>query len=201
MALEPTQSPKTSVYATAAFIACFGFIFPLLFFALPFILAIMALSEIRKSNGAIKGKGLAMSAMLIPVVVVILTVAIMAASLCSGHHPHDWTGSIECRQNLRMIALSMLMYSEDYKGFFPDSLDNSYIRESVGSDKIFVCPYCQKTGEKYVLLPDVGGKKLKDFDNPKETPVIICRHHRKQDNVLYADGHVSQVHKDEKTSR
>ena len=65
MPQEPTQSPKTSVYATAAFIACFGFLFPLLFLALPFILAIMALAEIRKSNGAVKGKGLAISAMAI----------------------------------------------------------------------------------------------------------------------------------------
>ena len=102
---------------------------------------------------------------------------------------------IACVNNLKMIGLSMQMYAEDNDDCLPDSLDNSYIRESVGSDKIFVCPYCQKTGEKYVLLPDVGGKKLNDFGNSKGTPVIICRHHRKQDNVLYADGHVSQIPK------
>lgn len=201
MAQEPTQSPKTSVYATVAFIACLGFLFPLLFFALPFIFAIIALSEIKKSNGAIKGRGLALAAMAIPAATVILTIAIMAVTLCNGHHPHDWTMDIECHQNLRMIGLSMLMYSEDYHNFYPDSLDNSYIRECVGNDKVFVCPVCRKTGEKYELLPGIDGRSFKDFDNPQKTPIIICHHHEKHNNVLYADGHVSQVPRDGKTSQ
>ncbi|MBQ7650034.1 MAG: hypothetical protein IJS15_03695 [Victivallales bacterium] len=100
-----------------------------------------------------------------------------------------------------MIGLSMQMYAEDNGDYLPDSLDNSYIREAVGSDKTFVCPFCRRTGEKYELLPGIGGKKFNDFDNPKDTPVIICRHHRKNDNVLYAYGHVAQITKDGKTSK
>ncbi len=199
MAQEPTQSPKTSVYAIVAFITSLVMLMPLASLALPFIFAIMALSEIRKSNGTIKGKELAIAAIVMPVVAIILFIAMTLVFL--PHHHHTNAMDIGCLNNLKTIGLSLQMYAEDSDGFLPDSLDNSYIRESVGHEKIFVCPYCQKTGEKYELLPGIGGKKLKDFDNPKETQFIICRHHRKQDNVLYADGHVSQVHKDEKTSR
>ena len=193
MPQEPSESPKTSVYAIAAFITSLVMLMPLASLALPIVFAIMALSEIKKSNGTIKGKELAIAAIVIPVVAPILFIVTILVIPPHLHHPNAMV--IGCANNLKMIGLSMQMYAEDNDGFLPDSLDNSYIRESVGSDKVFVCPYCQKTGEKYVLLPDVGGKKLKDFDNPKETPVIICRHHRKQDNVLYADGHVSQIPK------
>ena len=193
MPQEPSESPKTSVYAIAAFITSLVMLMPLASLALPIVFAIMALSEIKKSNGTIKGKELAIAAIVIPVVAPILFIVAILVIPSHLHHPNAMV--IGCANNLKMIGLSMQMYAEDNDGFLPDSLDNSYIRESVGSDKVFVCPYCQKTGEKYVLLPDVGGKKLKDFDNPKETPVIICRHHRKQDNVLYADGHVSQIPK------
>ncbi|MBO4345496.1 MAG: hypothetical protein J5833_07060, partial [Victivallales bacterium] len=98
----------------------------------------MALSEIRKTNGAIKGKGLAISAMAIPVAAVILTIAIIVVSVRNGHHREgDWT--IACSQNLKMIGLSLQMYAEDNDDCLPDSLDNSYIRETfVGNEKVFV---------------------------------------------------------------
>ena len=192
MTQEPNESPKTSVYAIVAFVSCFGALMPVILLILPFVFAIMALSEIRKSNGAIKGKGLAIAAMVIPIAAGILLVATVFA--LPHHHPKAM--DIGCANNLKMIRLSMQMYAEDNDDYLPDSLENSYIQEAVGSDKTFVCPYCRRSGEKYVLLPSVGGKKLKDFDNPKETPVIICRHHRKKDNILYLDGHVQEILKD-----
>ena len=146
------------------------------------VFGVMALVKIKRSNGALKGKWLAVGG------IVISSLQVPAIVLLFPNPPHrEMAQEFTCRANLKMIGLGLVMYADDNGGYLPTSLSNESIRKLVGNEKAFVCPCNADTSEEYALLGGIAGRKLNEIDFPFRTPVVICNKHREKNIVLFAD--------------
>ena len=173
---------KTSMLAIASLVCSLLIMFFATHIVVSIVLGVMALVKIRLSNGALKGKWLAVGG------IVISALQVLAIVLLFPKPPHkEMAQEFTCRANLKLIGLGLMMYADDNGGYLPTSLSNESIRKLVGSEKSFVCPCNAGASEEYTLLEGIAGRKLNEIDYPFRTPVIICNKHGKSDIVLYAD--------------
>ncbi len=180
--VEP-KNTKTSMLAIASLVCSLLIMFWATHIIVSIVFGVLALVKIRRSNGALKGKwlavgGIAISFLQVPAIVLLFP------------NPHkEMAQEFTCRANLKLIGLGLMMYADDNGGYLPTSLSNESIRKLVTSEKNFVCPCNADASEEYTLLDGIAGRKLNEIDYPFRTPVIICNKHRKIDILLYADMH------------
>ncbi len=210
------EPPKTSGMAiTSLVLGICGFCAGILT-ALPgLILGIISLGKIKKSNGQLKGSGLAIGGIVTASIVLVLQIIVilLAILMPALAQTRSMASKIMCATNLSGLGKAMVVYVNDFDEKYPtpdEWCDLLVHYADVGEDQ-FVCP---------------GGKKNSDMGrghyaiNPKATPqsppdmVLLFEttggwnqsggsellstenHHGDGANIVFCDFHVKFVKKE-----
>jgi prepilin-type processing-associated H-X9-DG protein len=172
------------------------------------IMGVIAINQIRKSNGALKGNGLALAGTIISILfLLMLPVALLLPALAKAKQRAQ---TIQCLNNMRQLALGARMYSQEHQNHFPPAATwCDALKTEVGSDKVFLCPTAHPEDRcDYAYNSQLDGMDVKDI-NPRtvlffeadpgwnisggaEQMRMPSRHGRTY-VVVFADGHVEQL--------
>ncbi len=182
--------------------------------ALPAIICgIIALVKISGSNGLLKGKGMAITGLVLPgVFVVLLPVLGIFASIMMPAFASARGKALElvCMNKLKQLSLGVHLYIDDNDGEFPTASKwGDLVAEYAGSDReLFRCPggpegiygYAFNKNLEGVDRSKVGGDVVMIFEADavwNETGVAdlatFDRHGRDGCNVGFVDGHIEFV--------
>jgi prepilin-type processing-associated H-X9-DG protein len=171
--------PKNSTLAIVSFIMgllCLTCLFwPLL--ALPAIICgIIALVKISGSNGMLKGKGYAITGIVISAVMTVfvpvlgILIAIMFPAISTAR---DMALRTVCLNNERQLVLALINYAEDSSGKLPEEDWMKAIQEKglIQGEHVFPCVDAMKQDASYVLNQHI--KNINDVKNPARTVLIF----------------------------
>jgi prepilin-type processing-associated H-X9-DG protein len=171
--------PKNSTLAVVSFI--FGLLcltcllWPLL--GLPAIICgIIALVKISGSNGMLKGKGYAITGIIIPAVMTLLVpvIGMLAAIMFPAiSKARDAALNTVCMNNQRQLAVALITYAEDSSGQLPQENWKDVIREKglLKNEAVFICPGVMEQNVSYVLNQYI--KNINEVKNPARTVLIF----------------------------
>ena len=102
-------------------------------------MGVIAMNQIRKSNGALKGYGLALAGTIISILFLLfLPVAMLLPALAKAKQRAH---TIQCLNNLRQLSVGTRMYAQEHQNHFPPAATwCDALKSEVGSDKVFICP-------------------------------------------------------------
>ena len=137
--------PKTCGLAVAAFVmgllSVTCVLWPLL--AIPAIVCgIIALVKINKSQGQLKGTGLAVTGLVIPAVLTVILPLFLAVMMPALGKAREFARRIVCATNMQGLSTAMMIYMNDYDDKFPTPQQwcDLLIQEVDVSPKSFQCP-------------------------------------------------------------
>ena len=184
--------------------------------ALPAIICgIVALVNISGSNGLLKGKGMAITGLVLPGVFVILlpVLGIVAAIFMpSLSRTRGIAQRVVCGTNLKGLSMAMMVYGADYDGKAPtaDEWCDLLIQEADVSPVSFRCPAAPEGECNYAL-----NKNIRNIDGPKPARTVVLfesrpgwnqaggpelltteYHNGEGCNVAFGDGHTEYVKSD-----
>jgi prepilin-type processing-associated H-X9-DG protein len=209
-----SQPAKTSGLAVAALVLAILTPFTcLLTFVPALVCGILALTNINKSAGRLKGKGLAVAGITVSAVALPIVLALLMAILMPAlSKTRVLAIRVVCGANMHGIANAISMYADD-TGAFPTTskwcdllIDNQYVNEEQ-----FRCRAATEGPSNYALNSNI--EKLPAAPPPDmvllfETqpgwnqsggPEVLTteNHHGDGCNVVFIDGHVKFVHQHE----
>ncbi len=177
------------------------------------ILGFVAMDKIGKSQGQLRGKGLALAG-IITSGATILLIPIFAAMLLPALAPAKQKAQeINCMNNEKQLALAVVIYSNDNTNHMPPAATwCDAIKPSVGSDIVFRCTAADSSNRcDYAFNSKLDGLELGKVNpqtvmifesdggwNAKGGPELLpakARHLRKFNVVAFVDGHVEAVTK------
>jgi prepilin-type processing-associated H-X9-DG protein len=179
--------------------------------ALPAIICgIVALVKISESNGLLKGKGMAITGLVLPAVFIVLAPLPLAILMPALSRAKGQAQNVLCKANLRQLSLALIMYTDDNDGKFPNASEwGDLVDPYVGSNQqIFSCPNGPEGIYGYAYNRNLDGIKRHQVD--AQTVMIFEadavwndaggadlaafeRHPRPGCNIGFVDGHVEFV--------
>jgi prepilin-type processing-associated H-X9-DG protein len=161
----------------------------------------MALGRIKRSAGALGGRGMAIAGLILGYISIVATVVLLVlffALLVPAMK--EEASKTSCRNNLHQIGMACQMYAQSHNGAFPERLSQLYEAGLVPSLAVFVCP---STGDKITTPDEIDAKTSYEYRGaalnastaaePPYEAILVCDkdgNHRSGKNILYADGHV-----------
>ena len=202
--IAPAPGARTSGLAITSLVLGILSIFTLFLTAIPAIICgIIGLVKIGKSAGQLKGKGLAIAGIVVPVALLPIMMAILMPSLSRVRLQAQ---RMLCARNLKQIGPMMLMYADGYDGQYPTAdrwcdLLEPYFRSN---EKIFVCPAAEKGRCHYAINPNAKPNSPPDMVLLFETSpgwnkfggseLLTTENHQGEGyNILFNDYHVEFV--------
>jgi prepilin-type processing-associated H-X9-DG protein len=167
---------------------------------------------VKNSGGKLGGHGLALAGIIVSAIFLLMLpllpfmVALMLPALAAGRQT---AMQINCMNNEKQLALTVLMYSNDHTNHYPAAATwCDAIKPSAGSEKIFKCP----AGNPASRCDYAFNAKLDGLDDSKIDPQTVMifesdtgwnahgerellanRHRANSSVVAFADGHVEMV--------
>ncbi len=155
----------------------------------------IALPRIRRSEGTLTGRGLAITGLVAGYLGIILHLVILPALLLPAvSAARDKARQVQCISNLRQISLAATMYSMDNQGRFPPDLQS--LTQYAAEPQLFVCPATRhRPGAldqvdqwaDYILVPNRkatdSGDTVLAFSKPDCYP-------GRGGTIVFVDGHV-----------
>ncbi|MBE0534464.1 MAG: DUF4190 domain-containing protein [Phycisphaerae bacterium] len=206
---------KTSGLAIAALVLGILAFFTCGITALPAIICgIVALVKIAKTNGVLKGMGMAITGIVLPFVFVAVVVPLLLAILMPALSRAKFEARrIVCRANLQTLSTAMTMYADWYEGNIPasDKWCDLLMQEADVSRRSFQCPTAPSGTCSYAInsnLQTLGGKPDPElvaiFEstpgwNQAGGPELLTTEYHDGGgcNVAFADGHTEFIPADE----
>jgi prepilin-type processing-associated H-X9-DG protein len=210
---------KTSKLAIWSFVLALLGICTFNLTALPAIICgIIGLVKIHGSSGRLKGKGFAISGIVIPVVLFILLCALgmlMAVMMPAMGRARQVAQYTICSTNLKGLGGSMVVYVQDYNSYPPaDKWCEELISKADSAPQQFLCPADAKQDGVSSYAFNINLSGVNPADVPPDTVLLFEttagvnpvggaeilnteRHQNEGCNVLFADGHVKFVKKEE----
>ena len=201
----PTQ-PTTSGMAIAVLILgvcgfCAG-----IFTSLPgIILGIISLGKIKRSNGQLKGRGLAIGGIVTASVAMVLQVAVilLAILMPALAQTRSLASRLVCGTNLSGLSKAMFVYANDYDEKFPtpENWCDLLVQYADVDERQFVCPEAKRKGRcHYAINPKATPSSPPDTVLLFETtggwnqfggPELLTAENHNGDgyNIVYVDGH------------
>jgi prepilin-type processing-associated H-X9-DG protein len=217
----PAPDAKTSALAVASLVL--GILSFCTFFMtapLAIILGIVGLFKIEKSQGKLKGRGIAIAGIALPGIalpVIALLMAILMPALAQARFAAQ---QVVCMSNLKQLGVSTTMYAENNKGQYPTAdkwcdLLEPYYKDN---NKVLICPATKNKKLGCAIDPNaknqcsyaINPNAKRDCRFPATTillfesnpgwdqsggPELLTtqNHGDKGCNVLFCDGHVEFV--------
>ncbi|MGB8225524.1 MAG: DUF4190 domain-containing protein [Sedimentisphaerales bacterium] len=216
--LQPQIPAKTSTLAIWSFVLAIMGLFTFMITALPaFICGIIGLVKIGRSNGQLKGTGLAIAGIAIPSVSGLLfipiTLAILMPALAQTRHLAQ---SIMCGTNLSGLGKAMIVYVEDHNDMYPsaDNWCDLLVKDCNVTWEQLRCPADDKEENKssYAFNINLVGRKASKVPpdtvllfetnpavNPVGGPQLLNTEKHQGDgcNILFANSHVKFIKSEE----
>ncbi len=179
--------------------------------ALPAVICgIVALVKISGSNGLLKGKGMAITGLVLPAVHLIIVPLLLAIFMPALSKVNDQAKTVVCKAHLRQLSLGVLMYADHNDGQFPTASKwGDLVLEYAGSDReLFRCLAGPEGIYGYAFNRNLDSLKRDQVD-PQTVMVfeadavwndagdldmaVLDRHPRPGCNVGFTDGHIEFV--------
>jgi len=173
------------------------------------IFGIVALVKIGKSTGRLKGNGLAIAGICVPVVALPLIVLLMGIMMPALAKTRQVAFRMVCAQNLSALGKAMHIYANDYNDMFPTPSKwcDLLIEHNEVNRTTFRCQCAPEGPCNYAMnknIEKLGTKAPPDMVLLFETapgwnqsggPVILTTENHQRDgcNILFVDGHVDFV--------
>lgn len=177
------------------------------------ILGLVAMNKIGKSQGQLKGKGLALAGVITSAATFLLIPIFAAMLLPALAQAKQKAQAVNCMNNEKQLALGMLMFTSDHTNHFPvaatwcDAID-----DNVGhNENLFKCPAADSTSQcDYAFNSKLDGMDA-DKVNPQTVMIFEsdggwnanggveslpsrARHNRGRTFIIaFVDGHVEAV--------
>ena len=171
------------------------------------ILGIASLVQISKSQGRVRGSGVAVAGTVVSGFT-LLSLPLMAAILFPVFaRAREKARQASCQSNLKQIGLAMMMYTQDFDEEFPmtDPWADS-LMPYMKNEAIFHCPSATNDPQRSygynaalnlasVATLSSPAETVMNFDsqpgpNPAGGNEILVPRHNEGANICYADGHV-----------
>ncbi len=181
--------------------------------ALPAIICgIVALVKISGSNGLLKGKGMAITGLVLPAVLIIIVPLPLAILMPALSRTKTIAQRVVCGTNLQSLSMAMMVYGNDYDGKAPtaDEWCDLLIQEADVSSKLFRCPAAPEGECNYAL-----NKNIRNIDGPNPARTVVLfesrpgwnqaggpelltteYHNGEGCNVVFGDGHTEWIRVD-----
>ena len=174
------------------------------------ILGIIAMNQVKKSNGALDGFALAVAGTVVSAIFLLMLPLGTAMILPALAKAHDRARTIQCVNNMKQLALAVRIYSGDHEDHFPPAATwCDAIKTDVDSERTFKCPAGNPDARcHYAFNSKLDGLEEKNINpdtvllfetdggwNVSGGPELMLRQsrHLKTFGVAFADGHVEQL--------
>ncbi|MHB0998839.1 MAG: DUF4190 domain-containing protein [Armatimonadota bacterium] len=215
--VEPQPSPKTSTMAVVSLVlGILAFCTAGITGIFGLVLGIIALVQISRVPGSLKGTGLAVAGV-ITSAIGIFTMPIMAAILFPIFAKAREEARItNCLGNVKKISVAMLMYSTDYDDHFPAvGKWNDAVTDYNVAVTGLRCPSDKTPGPSYAMNKLLSGASISNIVSPMNVPSVYDsipgvnqaggpellpsppRHLGSRYVIGFADGHVLAVNQSE----
>jgi len=206
----PALKAKTSALAiTSLVLGILSFCTFLLTAPLAIIFGIISLVKISRSNGQLKGTGLAIAGIAVPVIALPIVVLIMGIMMPALARARVVAQRMVCGTNMSGITKAMLIYAGDNNDMFPDSDHwcDLMIQSENCNKKQLQCPGDKEGPSSYAM--NKNAEKLganSPFDmvllfeskpgwNQSGGPELLTTNNHLDEgcNIAFCDGHVAFI--------
>jgi prepilin-type processing-associated H-X9-DG protein len=211
--LAPAEPSKSSGLAIASLIlGILGFCTAGLTALLGLVFGLVALSQIRRSQGALKGRGFALAGTIVSVVAMLLIPIALAIALPAASKGMAQAKAIGCMNNMKQLALGIMMSASDNQERFPSSANwGDAIQKYVRAPGTFQCPASDKRQRSnYAFNALLSGVETSKLQAPATTVLLFesdagwnasggpelalkQKRHGRTIVVAFADGHSEAV--------
>jgi prepilin-type processing-associated H-X9-DG protein len=144
------------------------------------ILSIMAMRKVRRSEGQLGGRGMAIAGLIVSIAAILLGLAVaglmggvmfFALTEAKGHAQQT-----TCQNNLKLLCVATLNYSVDHKGQFPpaDTWPEALKEGRYISDGgILTCPGKANAGRTYAMNAKLGDVHIEQVRRSSETVLFF----------------------------
>jgi len=139
------------------------------------VLGIIAMGKIGKSQGELKGKGLALAGVIMSAVTFLMIPIIAAMMLPALASAHDKAREINCINSEKQLALAILMYSGDHTNHFPVAAKwCDAIQPMVRGKKTFKSEAANPSSRcDYAFNANLDGIDTSSVKHPAETVLLF----------------------------
>jgi prepilin-type processing-associated H-X9-DG protein len=207
---------KTSGLAVTALVLGILCLLCGIFTAIPAIICgIIAMVQISKSQGRLKGMGMAIAGVVLPVILTFVMAILIAILLPALNRVKHLAQGTICGTNMQGLGNAVQIYMNDYDGRFPTSEQwcDLLIKEADVSEQTLTCPDDTAGAFSYAVNKDIPRTDIRTgaadlvilfeadlgrngVGGPEDA---VFRHYAGNQpacNVLFADGHVEMVAQD-----
>ncbi|MBN2180657.1 MAG: DUF4190 domain-containing protein [Sedimentisphaerales bacterium] len=205
--------PKTCGLATAALVCAILSIFTCLLTAIPaIIMGIVGLVKINKSAGRLKGSGMAIAGIIVPVAAVPIVALLMGILMPALARSRMLAHKMVCGTNMRGLSLAMMLYVNDFDSYpTPEKWCDLLIEQCEVTPLSFRCKGAPEGPGNYALnenITGLGTSSQRDIVMLFETypgwnqvggpEILTTDNHQGQGcNVAFMDGHIEFVNPDD----
>lgn len=174
----PVEGAKTSGMAIASLILGICSIFTCGLSAIVgLVLGIVGLRSIRKSQGWLKGAGLAIAGIAVSGTALLMIPFVMGITGTAFYNARKSAKEYLSMNNARHLCLAVNLYCDENDGSFPP-VDNwpAALKEYISDEKILTSPLAPEAGRIWAMNKNLDGRKIRDIKQPGRTVLIFEAH-------------------------
>jgi len=171
----PPEDAKTSGMAIASLVlGICGFCTMGLTAIAGLVLGIISLSAIRKSQGWLKGAGLAIAGISVSGIALFMIPFVMGISYTAFYNARKSAKEYLSMNNAKHLCLAVNLYCDENDGSFPP-VDNwpAALNEYISDQKILTSPFAPEAGRAWAMNKSLDGLKIHDIKQPARTILIF----------------------------
>lgn len=171
----PAEDAKTSGMAIASLVlGICGFCTAGLAAIAGLILGIVSLRAIRKSQGWLKGTGLAIAGIAVSGIALLMMPFIMGITFTGLYNARKSDRVLLSMNNARQLCLAVNLYCDDNDGSFPP-VENwpDVLEPYIRNEKVLTSPFAPEAGRIWTMNKNLDGLKTQDIKQPGRTVLIF----------------------------